>query len=156
MLERDERTFRAYAGTTQAVDIIHGGVKSNALPERAYAIVNHRIAEYSSVPETRARYAKILAPLAAKLNLTLDTFGTLHGTEGLAKGHIIISDGYELEPAPVSPTDGSGAWELLSGTILSSLGTSSRDEIVDKRIVVAPGIMVANSDTKWYWDLTKK
>ena len=119
--------------------------------------MNHRIAEYSSVPETRARYAEILEPLAAKLNLTLDTFGTLHGSEGPAKGHIIISDGgFGLEPAPVSPTDGSGAWELLSGTILSSLGSSSRAEIVDKRIVVAPGIMVANSDTKWYWDLTKK
>ncbi|KZV72467.1 carboxypeptidase S [Peniophora sp. CONT] len=156
LLERDERTFRAYAGTTQAVDIIHGGVKSNALPERAYAIVNHRIAEYSTVPETRARYAKILAPLATKLNLTLDTFGTLHGSGGPAKGHIIVSDGgYGLEPAPVSPTDGSGAWKLLSGTILSSLGTSSRAELTDKRVIVAPGIMVANSDTKWYWDLTK-
>ena len=28
------------SGTTQAVDIIHGGVKSNALPELAEAIVN--------------------------------------------------------------------------------------------------------------------
>ena len=39
-------TFRPSVGTTQAVDIIHGGVKSNALPEQAYAIVNHRIADY--------------------------------------------------------------------------------------------------------------
>lgn len=29
--------------TSQAVDIISGGVKINALPERAQAIVNHRI-----------------------------------------------------------------------------------------------------------------
>lgn len=119
--------------------------------------MNHRIAEYSTLAETRARYAKVLGPLAAKLNLTLDTFGTLHGAKGPAKGHIIVSDGgYGLEPAPVSPTDGSGAWQLLSGTILSSLGTSPRAEIVDKRIVVSPGIMVANSDTKFYWKITKK
>ena len=32
--------------TTQAVDIVHGGVKVNALPERAVAIVNHRIADW--------------------------------------------------------------------------------------------------------------
>ena len=31
--------------TTQAVDLVHGGVKVNALPELAEAIVNHRIAE---------------------------------------------------------------------------------------------------------------
>lgn len=36
--------FRSLVGTTQAIDITHGGVKANALPEQAYAIVNHRIA----------------------------------------------------------------------------------------------------------------
>lgn len=30
-------------GTTQAIDLVHGGVKVNALPERAYAVVNHRV-----------------------------------------------------------------------------------------------------------------
>lgn len=30
-------------GTTQAIDLVRGGVKVNALPERAYAVVNHRI-----------------------------------------------------------------------------------------------------------------
>ena len=35
----------AKLGTTQAVDLISGGVKVNALPETAYAVVNHRIAE---------------------------------------------------------------------------------------------------------------
>ena len=36
-------TIKNLVGTTQAIDIVHGGVKVNALPERAYAIVNHRI-----------------------------------------------------------------------------------------------------------------
>lgn len=31
------------AGTTQAIDIVQGGVKANALPEQAWAIINHRI-----------------------------------------------------------------------------------------------------------------
>lgn len=36
-------TLKNLVGTTQAIDLVHGGVKVNALPERAYAVVNHRI-----------------------------------------------------------------------------------------------------------------
>lgn len=47
------RLFKSLAGTTQAIDIIHGGVKANALPEQAYALVNHRIAvtRFGSCPD---------------------------------------------------------------------------------------------------------
>ena len=38
------RRLKAIGGTTQAVDLINGGVKVNALPEEATAVVNHRIA----------------------------------------------------------------------------------------------------------------
>ena len=41
--------FRALTGTTQAIDLIGGGVKTNALPEQAWAVVNHRIATERSV-----------------------------------------------------------------------------------------------------------
>ena len=51
-LELVKEAFVAYdprasslLGTTQAVDLISGGVKVNALPETANAVVNHRIAE---------------------------------------------------------------------------------------------------------------
>lgn len=44
----------AQLGTTQAVDLISGGVKVNALPETAYAVINHRIAEH--------RYASAFSP----------------------------------------------------------------------------------------------
>jgi len=39
-----DSALRSLAATTQAIDIIRGGVKVNALPERAWAVVNHRIA----------------------------------------------------------------------------------------------------------------
>ena len=39
----------ASLGTTQAVDLISGGVKVNALPEKAHVVVNHRIAEHRQV-----------------------------------------------------------------------------------------------------------
>ena len=38
------KAFHALVGTTQAIDLINGGVKTNALPEQAWAVVNHRIA----------------------------------------------------------------------------------------------------------------
>jgi Gly-Xaa carboxypeptidase len=42
----------ALLGTTQAVDVVRGGVKVNALPERATAVVNHRLAEHGCVLST--------------------------------------------------------------------------------------------------------
>ena len=41
--------YTAVLGTTQAVDLVMGGVKVNALPERAEAVINHRIAEHRCV-----------------------------------------------------------------------------------------------------------
>ena len=35
--------FKARVSTTQAIDLVQGGVKVNALPEQASAIINHRI-----------------------------------------------------------------------------------------------------------------
>lgn len=39
-----DRFFKSLVQTTQAIDLIQGGVKTNALPESAWAVVNHRIA----------------------------------------------------------------------------------------------------------------
>lgn len=51
--------FKSLTGTTQAIDIIGGGVKANALPEQAWAVVNHRIAT--------ERYALSIADAIASL-----------------------------------------------------------------------------------------
>jgi len=39
-----DQAYKSLIGTTQAIDLIQGGVKTNALPEEAWAVVNHRIA----------------------------------------------------------------------------------------------------------------
>jgi Gly-Xaa carboxypeptidase len=44
-----DKQFRALTGTTQAIDLIGGGVKTNALPELTWAVVNHRIDTARSV-----------------------------------------------------------------------------------------------------------
>jgi len=38
-------TLKPLMGTTQAIDLISGGVKTNALPEQSTAVVNHRIVD---------------------------------------------------------------------------------------------------------------
>ena len=40
----NDLALKSLVGTTQAIDLINGGVKTNALPEEAWAVVNHRIA----------------------------------------------------------------------------------------------------------------
>ncbi len=51
--------FAALVGTTQAVDLVSGGVKVNALPERVETVINHRIAEHRYVAFIPSRVAPI-------------------------------------------------------------------------------------------------
>ena len=44
------RFVKSLLSTTQAVDLISGGVKVNALPESAAAVVNHRISTDRYIP----------------------------------------------------------------------------------------------------------
>ncbi|CAK5263189.1 unnamed protein product [Mycena citricolor] len=129
------KTFRSLFGTTQAVDIVSGGVKSNALPEQAVAYINHRISTKSSVAETVDRDRTILAPVIEKYDL--------------GGGSVELRSPGGLEPAPITPSDGA-AFELLSGTIRAAFLKWH-----DGEIYVAPGMMTGNTDTRFYWDLSK-
>ncbi|KAF7309691.1 Gly-X carboxypeptidase [Mycena indigotica] len=155
----EEKTFRALVGTTQAADIIHGGVKSNALPEQAYALVNHRISTESSVEETMAHDTALLQGLAEQFNLSYTAFGKVFSEEGPpAFGTLTLKDAYgtSLEPAPVSPIRGSGseAYQLLSGTIKATFA-AHRSLKDGSGIVVAPGMSTGNTDTRYYWKLSR-
>ncbi|CAK1363761.1 unnamed protein product [Cercospora beticola] len=131
--------------TSQAVDLIHGGTKTNALPETAVATVNHRI-NIGDQPETIFNHlAQILKPVAKKYNLTL------HAFDGEAAAYNSISLGPRhtvLRPAPVTPTntDSVTPYAVLSGTIRALHGEDT---------IVAPAIMTGNTDTRYYWNLTR-
>ncbi|OSD05272.1 carboxypeptidase S [Trametes coccinea BRFM310] len=158
-LAKTDRLFGALAGTTQAADVVRGGVKTNALPERAEVIVNHRIDIHSSVSALKKRIAAVVQPVAARLGLKLEAFGEIVG-EGNAEyesaGRLRISDafGTALEPAPITPMGDGGPFKLLSGTIIGVLGASNRTGY-DKKAFIAPGMSTGNTDTKHYWKLTK-
>ncbi|KAF7327236.1 Gly-X carboxypeptidase [Mycena kentingensis (nom. inval.)] len=146
------REIRALVGTTQAIDIVHGGVKSNALPEQAYAVVNHRIAPESSVREVMSHDTALLLSLAERFNLTYTAFGHLVSQAGApALGTLTLSDAFKtaLEPAPVSPVD-SEAYRLLSGTIKATYAAK-----YDGEMFVSPAMGTGNTDTRYYWNLSR-
>ncbi|KAJ7281792.1 hypothetical protein C8J57DRAFT_1298553 [Mycena rebaudengoi] len=151
--------YRSLIGTTQAIDIIQGGVKSNALPEQAFAVVNHRISTQSSVGETQAHDTALLKSLASKFNLTYKAFGATVSEEGApAIGTLTLKDawGTAFEPAPVSPIsgDGSAAYKVLSGTIKAAYN-AHRSLSGSDTIVIAPGMSTGNTDTRYYWKLSR-
>ncbi|KAG1908133.1 uncharacterized protein F5891DRAFT_1179654 [Suillus fuscotomentosus] len=152
-----DRTFMSLVGTTQAIDLVDGGVKVNALPEQAWAIVNHRISTESSIPATKVRDIELLKSLANDFNLSYTAFGSyvsnedapLYGTLTLSTA---FGDG--LEPAPVTPSGEDAApFRLLSGTIKAAYN-SHRNISGSDAIMVSPGIMSGNTDTRFYWKLT--
>ncbi|KAH9936403.1 uncharacterized protein B0H18DRAFT_973711, partial [Fomitopsis serialis] len=156
-LLKTDAMFGPLAGTTQAVDIIHGGVKSNALPENAYFIMNHRIDSVGSVDTVKLHIAQTVGPTANSFNLSVDAFGVQYGdlSEESAFGHLQMSDAYgtQLEPAPVTPTFGSGPYELLAGAVIGALSTSNRTGIPKKPHIC--GISDCFVDTRHYWKLTQ-
>lgn len=136
--------------TSQATDLISGGVKINALPEKVYAVVNHRIAVESRIKDISSNLeALIKSKILPKFpEFSLDAWGQVSGnTSSAAVGTIFINNYLEdpLEPSPVSPTD-TAAYKIFTGTIKQVMGED---------VIVAPSLMTGNTDTKFYWDLSK-
>ncbi|EJU04588.1 carboxypeptidase S [Dacryopinax primogenitus] len=148
---------RAMIGTTQATDLIGGGsVKVNALPEQVWAVVNHRISVDSSVEEVKNRFVDLLHPYAVANNLGFTAFGLnfTSAPNGTVNGQITLSQAWnpstQLEPAPVSPhTKGERVWDVLAGTIRACW------DDVEGGAVVSPSVTGGNTDTRYYWKLTR-
>ncbi|KAG9090337.1 hypothetical protein FS749_000637 [Ceratobasidium sp. UAMH 11750] len=154
-----DRVWRAFVGTTQAADLVQGGVKANALPEQAKVLINHRIALESSVAELQKHVARRLSHLGARFNLSVEAFG--HDvSEGDKPFYGSINATVEahkaLDVAPLSPTDvDSKPWVVLSSSIRGAYRDSKREKVAEGDIIVAPALMSGNTDTKFYWKTTK-
>ncbi|KAF2130553.1 Zn-dependent exopeptidase [Dothidotthia symphoricarpi CBS 119687] len=136
--------------TSVAVDIIQGGVKSNALPERTHMTVNHRINVGSNSDAVKKHITSIAAQVAHKYNLTLNAFNATESPSSITLSH----NDKILEPSPLTPTSLHPAsnttrvtpFSVLSGTTRALYGTD---------LLVSPGIMTGNTDTRFYWDLSE-
>lgn len=122
----------------------------NALPESVYAIVNHRVAMESSIKEVEDHLIDLLTPLAKDIHSTFIAFNkkifTPSESDNPRSTTITLTTGPDnLEPAPVSPED-SYAWGVLASTVKNVFGED---------VVLAPSLMTGNTDTKFYWELTR-
>ena len=131
--------------TSIAVDVINGGVKVNALPEKVQVTVNHRI-NIGETPEiVKVKSTRLAGDIAKKHNLTLHAFDN---TTDAPSSIMLSLSKNTLAVAPVTPTDIDpiSPYAILAGTTRALYGED---------IVVSPGIMTGNTDTRYYWDLSK-
>ncbi|EDO18815.1 hypothetical protein Kpol_1028p91 [Vanderwaltozyma polyspora DSM 70294] len=148
------KTFEYLLRTSQAVDVINGGIKANALPESTNFVVNTRIAVESTVNATLTKITANVAEVAQLLNLSLFIDGT-RVTNGTTSGRVSINTITTLEPAPVSPEN--AVWDQFAGTIKSyfeDVAFPGSTNYTDVDLVIAPSIMNANTDSRHYWNLT--
>ncbi|KAL6237070.1 hypothetical protein BDW75DRAFT_205042 [Aspergillus navahoensis] len=145
--------------SSQAADIFHGGIKSNALPEKINAVVNYRVALHQTPAMLQDRAEKIIQPIVEKFNLTWTKFSDTNknGTDNevASSGHLTLSTlNSPLEPAPVSPTDieTSPVWARFAGVTRSVF--ESVPSLKGKTVVVGGDITTGNTDTRLYWNLS--
>ncbi|TXT13297.1 hypothetical protein VHUM_00664 [Vanrija humicola] len=151
---------RALMSTTQAVDMIAGGVKVNALPELVTTFVNHRLDISSSVAELKARIWHTLLPTAKELGLAVVGFGRSY-TPDKPRGTVYLESSrlsQDLEPAPITDTTlANPAWRVFAGTargLWASRQEISNGTLVDlapeDELIMAPFMTTGNTDTaRW-------
>lgn len=148
-----ERKYRDFIRTSRAVDIINGGVKANALPEVTSFLVNHRIDIHSSVNKTLQVDLKYAKKIAKKYG-----YGLFYNNEYLLPetelGTIEVAIVQSLEPAPVSPSSGP-IWDTFAGTIQNVFENGVFADRDDIQFYVSTYLMTGNTDTRYYWNLTK-
>ena len=139
--------------TSQALDVIVGGEKANALPEHAKLVVNHRVSVETSLDTIMDNIESQVAKIAEKFNLGLTVQGEsiLPATE---KG--LFQVGYQSPPtktAPVSPSNDT-VWSEIAGVTRHVFEQLVYPNLTHP-LVLVPGMMPANTDTRHYWNLTK-
>lgn len=155
-------TVRFSMQTSQAVDIIRGGDKVNALPETVTATVNYRIAPHDSLSIVKSNIQSYLEPIAREHNITISSFNNVTKSHSSLEirssipsaGTLHLSSQNDLAPSPITPTDLSNpAWGAFSATIRQVFETISTLE--GKKVVPVGDIMLGNTDTLHYWNLTR-
>lgn len=140
--------------TTQALDIIDGGSKSNSLPEDVVLTINNRIAMEETPKDVVDKYIKDCLVIAKRFKLGLSVaIKDLVEEEILSatdSGKITITSDSYFNRSPITPIDDT-RWKLLAGNIRHIYEETCG---MEGPIIVSPGISSGNTDTKWYWNLT--
>lgn len=153
------------------------------LPRSSQVKINHRIAHHEKVESVERHLKSILIPFAVTHNFSFahpDGVEPILIDDNItswasAVGALELQGSEKLEPAPISPTSGR-VWETLTGTIrqvfssgfvkIDNNNNSTNDGAShdEKRfffpdpqssVIITPTIMLGNTDTKHYWNLTR-
>ncbi|RSL53390.1 hypothetical protein CEP54_010404 [Fusarium duplospermum] len=156
--------------TSQAVNSICAGNNLNSLPEVVTLGVNHRIAPQDSFGDVQYRIAYLAQDIARKYNLKfsafqgdrdymeyLDAKGIAPQSEDTSNsqwppqnynGKLTVQARDKSYVTPASPTSGA-IWDLFAGTVRHTFARQSHN------VVVAPGTMTGNTDTRHYLNLSR-
>ncbi|KAI7573726.1 carboxypeptidase S [Hortaea werneckii] len=137
--------------TSQAVDVIQGGAKVNALPERTSVTINHRINIGDTPEDIYSHLTSLAKPLAEKYNLRLHAFD---GVEEAENSISLLPSNTTLRVAPVTPSTLFSDEEERTPTPYSILAATTR-ALYGADMIVSPAMMTGNTDTRYYWDLTR-
>lgn len=152
--------------TSQAVDLIQGGIKINALPEVVTLAVNHRVAHHQRPVDVQHKAIQVIGDVVKKYGLRVDAFdgdkeyhdhvAGLYPDGTPSRSDLKRRDGGDVdyngslvvratkaEAAPISPADDS-VWDVFSGTIRHTFGSGG------KTVVPVGDIMTGNTDTRYY------
>jgi Gly-Xaa carboxypeptidase len=142
--------YDTFVRTTQAIDVINGGVKSNALPEFVSFVINTRINAGSSVQDVIDKIVGNIRGVAEEHN-----FGIYLGDEEILPktkaGYFKIEWDRKLEPAPISPMDDE-TWDIFAGSVKHIVDDYAYPELPPS--VVTGNLLMGNTDTNRYWNLT--
>ncbi|KAI1137766.1 putative vacuolar carboxypeptidase Cps1 [Hypoxylon sp. FL0543] len=155
-LAEEETEEQWLVQTSQAIDVITGGVKVNALPENVQLQVNHRVALHDSVGFVNEHIRDVLTPVVWKYGLHLEGSDTpdaaRSGLVNASLGILRVQPLQTIDPAPISPTD-NGVWAVFSGTVRHVFESTESGR--GKTVVPVGNIMTGNTDTVHYWSLTR-
>lgn len=151
--------------TSQAIDMFNGGVKVNALPEKINIQIDHRIASEQRVEQVEAKLIENIVTVAKRHGLGVRANGE-NILDGQGDGrqyfdYVTASDSWE--PAPITPTPETDAWRTFGGTvrrIYEDFGGTvhdiqTGDSSDPTNIIVTPSLMNGNTDTRYYWNLSR-
>ncbi|KAK6203428.1 uncharacterized protein RJT21DRAFT_119584 [Scheffersomyces amazonensis] len=139
--------------TSQAIDIVKGGEKANALPENVKLTVNHRISVETSSDEIHDHFTSRVIEVAKRHGLGVVSFGKKVFAGDGKSGVFVVSSSQSLESAPVSPSNDT-VWKYLAATTRHVFEDAVFTNLTYP-IIVAPVVMPANTDTRHYWNLTR-
>lgn len=150
--------------TSQAIDLIKGGVKINAMPEVVTLAVNYRVAHHERPVQVQHKAIQVISNVVEKYGLQVDAFkgdkeyqdyvaelypsDILHHSDLQRHDEVdyngtLVIRATKAGAAPVSPVSGP-VWDVFSGTIQHTFATD------DKTVVPVGDVMTGNTDTRHY------